>query len=63
MLVNVTLLDGTEISPIFDPEHKELVIVVYQKQYWTSSIRGYKVTFDDGTGFSVGCYLAEKMAI
>ena len=56
MNVLVKNLDDTEINPIFDPIGKEEVVGFYQKLLWQSAIRGYKVTFDDGTGFSTGCY-------
>lgn len=43
MTVEVTLTNGTVITPSFDPEHSEGVIAFYDEQTAQGTIKGYRV--------------------
>jgi hypothetical protein len=43
MTVKVELLDGSFISPMFDPEHSEGVLAYYQKELDKFRILSYEV--------------------
>ena len=61
MNVLVKNIDNSETNYAFDPARAAAVVGEYALYFFQSRIRGYQVTFDDGTGFGIGCYSQEAI--
>jgi len=54
MRVTVALLDGTQIHPVYAPDHTESIKAFYANLFAKNEIAGYVILFDNGDVLAQG---------